>query len=212
MKVKGDGLLSQLVSNYQEQLNNAEMPAGKKKVLKTALTLFANNGFHATTTAKIAKAAKISEGTIYKYFNSKDDLLKTLIEPILIETRNNFFKTIDESKPLAELLDYIVKDRINFIEINFDFIRVILQEVLTNQLPYQTFSTTIKGKNGVIDQIKMLQNNYPEINQKLSPIQIIRIIVGPILTYISQTKILNIPTEPNDLKLIQKQIITNLTM
>ena len=58
--------MSQVLANYEEQLANAKMPAGKKKVLTTALKLFANNGFHATTTAKIAKQAGVSEGMISK--------------------------------------------------------------------------------------------------------------------------------------------------
>ena len=71
--------MSQVLNNYAAQLDQAKMPAGKKKVLQTALNLFANYGFHATTTAKIAKQAGISEGTIYKYFKSKDDLLGKLL-------------------------------------------------------------------------------------------------------------------------------------
>lgn len=37
--------MSQVLTNYREQLENTKMPAGKRKVLQTALTLFANNGF-----------------------------------------------------------------------------------------------------------------------------------------------------------------------
>ena len=122
--------MSQVLNNYAAQLDQAKMPAGKKKVLQTALNLFANNGFHATTTAKIAKQAGVSEGTIYKYFKSKDDLLGKLLEPILFEIKDSFFATIDDSQSLEELVAFIVADRLEFIEVNFAFIRLIIQEVL----------------------------------------------------------------------------------
>lgn len=207
--------MAQVLANYEEQLAAAEMPAGKKKVLTTALRLFANNGFHATTTAKIAKQAGVSEGTIYKYFSSKDDLLAKLLRPILTEIKNRFFSDLDEQnqKDLPTLVKFIVTDRIKFIEVNFDFIRVILQSVLTGYLiddhSYQDFFT---GSDGVLAKLKALQAEFPEINQELTPPQLVRIFVGPILAYVLQHKLLGLAGGDEDLDLIQQQILTNLTL
>ena len=187
------------------------MPAGKKKVLQTALNLFANYGFHATTTAKIAKQAGISEGTIYKYFKSKDDLLGKLLEPILFEIKDNFFATIDDSQSLEELVTFIVADRLEFIEVNFAFIRLIIQEVLTNWLAPQYYGAFFNGDNGMFDRVRELQSHYPEINQQLTPSQLLRAFVGPILTYVVQGKIFQIPGTPTDRQVIVKQIIASLT-
>lgn len=204
--------LSQVLTNYQEQLEHADMPAGKKKVLKTALTLFANNGFHATTTAKIAKQAGVSEGTIYKYFSSKDDLLQKLLEPILFEIKDNFFTTLADSKSLEELVNFIVTDRLKFIEINFDFIRLMIQEILTNQLDNQFYTDFFNSKDGMFTQLQDLQKSYPEINQELTPAQLLRAIMGPLMIYVIQLKIFKVPAVENDLTIVQKQIIANLTL
>lgn len=207
--------MAQVLANYEEQLATAQMPAGKKKVLTTALRLFASNGFHATTTAKIAKQAGVSEGTIYKYFSSKDDLLANLLRPVLTEIKNSFFSDLDEQnqKDLPTLVRFIVTDRIKFIEVNFDFIRVIFQSVLTGHLiddrSYQEFFT---GSDGVLAKLKALQAEFPEINQELTPPQLARIFVGPILTYVLQHKLLGLAGNDNDLDLIQQQILTNLTL
>ena len=69
--------MSEGSSSYLSKINDEKMPAGKKKVILAALDLFSNRGFHATTTAAIAKRAGVSEGTIYKYFRSKEDLLSS---------------------------------------------------------------------------------------------------------------------------------------
>lgn len=205
--------MAQVLANYEAQLADAKIPAGKKKVLTTALKLFANNGFHATTTAKIAKQAGVSEGTIYKYFSSKDDLLAKLLQPILMEIKHNFFSSLDDKDDLTTLVGFIVTNRIKFIEDNFDFIRVIFQEVLTGHLvddkSYQDFFT---GSDGVLAKLRKLQTDYPEINQELTPPQLARIFVGPILAYILQNKLLGLAGSDADLELIQKQILNNLTL
>lgn len=51
----------------------------KKEILDTALELFSNEGFYATSISKIATKASISKGLLYNYFDSKEDLIKTII-------------------------------------------------------------------------------------------------------------------------------------
>ena len=186
--------MSQLLTNYAEKLTQAQMPAGKKKVLKTALKLFASNGFHATTTAKIAREAGVSEGTIYKYFSSKEDLLAKLLHPVLAEIKHNFFGQLGD-----------------FADLNFDFIRLIAQEALTDQLTGQLYGDIVTGPNGVFPQLTAIQHAFPEINQSLTPVQLVRAFTGPILTYSLQTQLFHVPGDKADLALIQRQIIASLT-
>lgn len=47
----------------------------REKLLRAALTLVAREGFAAATTAAIADKAGVAEGTLYRHFASKDDLL-----------------------------------------------------------------------------------------------------------------------------------------
>lgn len=56
------------------------MTTKKTTILETALDLFAQNGFSATSTAKIAKAAGVSEGLIFRHFTNKEGLLKSIME------------------------------------------------------------------------------------------------------------------------------------
>lgn len=55
----------------------------RKLILDTALSLFANKGYHSTSISTIAKEASISKGLMYNYFSSKEDLLKTIFQSIL---------------------------------------------------------------------------------------------------------------------------------
>lgn len=47
--------------------------------MDTALELFASEGFHNTSISKIATTAGISKGLLYNYFESKEDLIRSII-------------------------------------------------------------------------------------------------------------------------------------
>jgi TetR/AcrR family transcriptional regulator, fatty acid metabolism regulator protein len=49
----------------------------RRAILEAAIESFAENGFFASRTRDIAARAGVAEGTIYLYFNGKDDLLLT---------------------------------------------------------------------------------------------------------------------------------------
>ncbi|PHR91641.1 MAG: hypothetical protein COA69_10630 [Robiginitomaculum sp.] len=53
---------------------------GKEKILEAALHLFAQNGFHTTSVNEIAVRAGVSKGLLYNYFDSKEEVLVTIIE------------------------------------------------------------------------------------------------------------------------------------
>lgn len=52
----------------------------RKLIMDTALELFAENGFHASSISQIAKKAGISKGLTYNYFKSKKEILDEIIK------------------------------------------------------------------------------------------------------------------------------------
>jgi AcrR family transcriptional regulator len=52
----------------------------RKVILESALELFAENGFHATSMSMIAKKGGISKGLAYNYFESKNDILEEIVD------------------------------------------------------------------------------------------------------------------------------------
>lgn len=53
--------------------------ARPRELLDAALSVFVERGFAAARAEEIAARAGVSKGTLYLYFNSKEDLLRTLI-------------------------------------------------------------------------------------------------------------------------------------
>lgn len=202
-----------VLASYQEEIANQEIPSGKKKVLLAGLKLFSKKGFHATTTAEIAHEAGVSEGTIYKYFKSKDDLLAKLLSPMLTEIKDNFFVQLDDYHDLTKLISFLVEDRIQFLLINFDFLKLFIQELLTDNKIIDLIKTEIAGKNGVFAYFDDLKKRFGEINSDLTSIQLLRIFISPIFTYVVQVKVFGINSHDKnaDLALIKKQIYLGLT-
>ena len=66
-----------------EQLNKEMREASTRRILKTALRLFAAHGYAGTSIRMIAESAGISVGLLYNYFPSKADLGRRLIERYL---------------------------------------------------------------------------------------------------------------------------------
>lgn len=54
------------------------MTEKQEKILTTALELFADKGYDATSTSKVAKAAGVSEGLIFRHFRNKEGLLNAI--------------------------------------------------------------------------------------------------------------------------------------
>ncbi|MEO1254955.1 MAG: helix-turn-helix domain-containing protein [Bacteroidota bacterium] len=51
----------------------------QERILSTALKLFAEQGYTATSTSKVAKEAKVSEGLIFRHFENKEGLLQAIL-------------------------------------------------------------------------------------------------------------------------------------
>lgn len=59
---------------------NEKIKQGRRvQIESSALELFAKRGFHSATIADIAEHAGVSKGLMYSYFNSKEDLLHSIL-------------------------------------------------------------------------------------------------------------------------------------
>ena len=56
------------------------MTEKQRKILNTALKLFAQQGFDSTSTFKVATEAGVSEGLIFRHYKNKQGLLDAIIE------------------------------------------------------------------------------------------------------------------------------------
>ncbi len=72
----------------------------KLDIERVAIELFSKKGIKATTVKNIAKAAKLTEGAIYKHFSSKEELARLVFE-------ENYNRIICDLKALSDGCEHI---------------------------------------------------------------------------------------------------------
>jgi AcrR family transcriptional regulator len=65
-------------------------------IIEAAIYLFADEGFHSVSTRKIAARAGVSEGTLFNYFGSKNELMRAILERIYKELSDNAGRILRE--------------------------------------------------------------------------------------------------------------------
>lgn len=84
------------------------MTEKQENILKAALQLFATQGYAATSTSKVAKAAGVSEGLIFRHFGNKEGLLEAIMEMANQSLQQNIgllLMTSDPKEILSKLFD-----------------------------------------------------------------------------------------------------------
>jgi AcrR family transcriptional regulator len=62
------------------KISSQQREARRDQILAAALKCFSRDGFHHTTTADIVRESGLSQGTLYLYFKSKDDLIAAIAD------------------------------------------------------------------------------------------------------------------------------------
>ena len=97
----------------------------KESILNAALELFATEGYSSVSTSRIAKAAGVSEGLIFRHFGNKKGLLDAIVEDAEKRLNEAFAQVMFESNPREVIrktlmLPYqIGKEKHNFWKLQF---------------------------------------------------------------------------------------------
>jgi AcrR family transcriptional regulator len=160
--LSGNNLLDLLIA----QAKLSKKPTDKQqKIVESAIKLFAEKGYANTSTNEIAKAAGVAEGTIFRHYGTKDNLLLSLILPFLKDSiptmaEEVFNEIMTESVICFEdFLRALIKNRLHFLNENKEIFRIFIKEFFYNEalrnefLPF--FSENITSRIiEVIDRYK----------------------------------------------------------
>ena len=91
---------------------SAQFENNRQSILETTSKLFCDRGISATSFSDISKAVKLSKGTIYYYYPSKDHLIYEVTEYHLNQVSDSIFAWIDcinEKTPLQDALALLIQ-------------------------------------------------------------------------------------------------------
>lgn len=95
------------------------------QILRAAEKLFAKKGFYPTTIDEIAKEAKSAKGTIYLYFNNKEDLFFSVIETKLDLLLNKIQEAVEKPGSASQRIKTAISIHLKFLEENKNFFKVM---------------------------------------------------------------------------------------
>ena len=99
------------------------------RIIEAATKVFAKNGFYQSKIAQIAKEAGVADGTIYIYFENKDDILISLFEEQMKVVLDNMTLQLTKIDDPAEKLEIFASTHLDLIEKNKDMAEIIQVEL-----------------------------------------------------------------------------------
>ena len=178
-------------NKMMEELLNAEegLTERQKNILAAATEIFAEKGFAATSTREIAKKAGVAEGTIFRHYKTKKDLLLSIVTPMMIRLMapiiiKDISKVLNNDHERFEgFIRAMIENRANFLKRNRQTIKIFLQEIPFHPELKDQYIEHVGNK--VLARLRQIVEYYQEKGQiiKLPPNTVIRLTGSTIIGY-----------------------------
>jgi AcrR family transcriptional regulator len=113
-----------------EERRNKEKENRKNSILKAARKLFFERGFKSVTVDLIAAKAEVSKGSIYLYFDSKEEIYTQILISANVERHKEVENFIKQDGTASELLITFARDYVNFFLDNTELFRILMTFML----------------------------------------------------------------------------------
>lgn len=183
----------------------------REAILDAAIKIFAEKSYNGTTTSEIAKEAGVAEGTIFRYFRTKKDILvKGVID--------KFTKFVGEqliSKQLTEILDentdkneneilkILISNRVELFLKYKDIIKIVATESLYNpEVAMSIRNNILPNAKSIIRKFILMyidKGVFRQVDLDAAEVSI----VGMLISYILQNYFLSDDTNYSDDKINQ---------
>ena len=116
--------------------SRARLEQRESDIMQAATRLFADEGFHNTSTRKIAAAAGVSEGTLFHYFNTKNVLLQAILDDFYAQLIDSARDGVSEVMGTRERLLFLAKNHLRALMENQALMMRLLQVYLSVDVNY----------------------------------------------------------------------------
>jgi AcrR family transcriptional regulator len=99
----------------------------KEQILQAATIVFARLGFYKARMDDIVEEAGLSKGAVYWYFDSKDEIITTILDRFMERSFENFRQISQEDGPVPERLISMMHDLAKEIEAISDLMPIIYE-------------------------------------------------------------------------------------
>lgn len=187
------------LSDEEEKMTDKQI-----KILQAAVETFAEKGYSAASTSEIAQKAGVAEGTIFRHYKTKKDLLLSIVAPMMSKlvapfVLRDFNKVLDsEYEHFEDFLRAVMKNRLEFVIKNAPVIKIMLHEIPFHKELQEQFKKQLFPRIALrIEQIVLHFQERGELIQ-LPPFTLMRMSASVIIGYILFRSFILADNEWND--------------
>lgn len=133
----------------------------RAEILKQAETIFALKGFHNVTMAEIATASGFSIGSLYQFFEGKENLYTTMISEKIDLMYAEVRKAPAAAEDVIEKIGLLIDAHLQFVEQNTNFILIFIKGEKTS-LSEDMVALHQKLGDGYYDHLAFIENLLKE--------------------------------------------------
>ncbi|WP_408010576.1 TetR/AcrR family transcriptional regulator [Pseudalkalibacillus sp. A8] len=161
-------------------MDEEKMTEKQKRILMASIEVFAEKGYAASSTSEIAKKAGVAEGTIFRHYKTKKDLLLSIVAPVMAKFLapliiKDFHKVFKQDfNSYEEFLRALFNNRLAFIKEHLSVVKIMIQEIPFHPELRQHFGEKVMDQ--VVSRIETIITPFQEKGEliNLPPKSIIR--------------------------------------
>jgi len=121
-------------AGYNESLGSSSVQprvsqsSKRERIIEAGLKLFANESYQAVTMDRVAEAAGVAKGTLYLYFQSKEDLYLGILTDGMESISRNYQASVDPQADVKIRLRRAITLSIEFYDQRRDLLRLMMTE------------------------------------------------------------------------------------
>ena len=127
----------------------------RNAILDAATRVFAERGLTAAPTSEISKQAGIAEGTLFTYFETKDDLINALYREIKLELADAMMSGFPRKKSVRTRLRHVWDGYVNWGVANAEQRKVLAQLQVSGMLSKQSIEA---GSTPFVEMQNMIRS------------------------------------------------------
>lgn len=166
-----------------------KMTEKQSKILQAAIEVFAEKGFSASSTSEIAQRAGVAEGTIFRHYRTKKDLLVSIVAPTMAKLMapfvlRGFNKVLDvEYDSFEQFLRAFIENRLEFLNQHRSVLKILVQEIPFHPELREQFFQNIASK--VLERLSAIVEHFKSQGKmvELPTLTVIRLTGSALLGY-----------------------------
>jgi AcrR family transcriptional regulator len=167
-----------------------QMTEKQRRVVEAALEVFAERGFAGASTSEIAKRAGVAEGTIFRHYKTKKELLIGVVAPFFFRVfgpalMQEVLDVVEaEHESFEDLVRALYQNRLDFVRKHEQRVRVIAQELPFHPEVRALLEQEVVSR--VFPRLAAVVRRYQARGELIDtdPASIVRVILSTLMSYV----------------------------